>query len=187
MTDLELLRPKSPLPDKPNGFSILEQYSSVKRFWDIIGGLHRAGLGIEVPARTPVDQCRRTVTGLHRDGAGGLLDVASLALALEEEDAMLESFTLEPEARQAVSEFLIGNRKPVQAILSREYRLEFDVALGFTRDRTLVFKADAVFRSKVMPAPFPADWKLRTVRMGRDEYKMLLERASGAISRIPRV
>ena len=182
----ELLRPVSPMAHVPGGFMTLERYSSVKRFWDIIGGLHRAGVGIEVPARAQPEECRRAIVGVRREGAGALLDVPWLLVALEEEDASLASFTLPDEARSAVSALLAGDAKGVQGILSRDYRLEFDLVLGFTQSRSLVLKAEAVFRPKSPPGPFPEDWKLRAVRWGRDEYKMLLERLSGAISRIPR-
>jgi hypothetical protein len=186
MPDVDLLRPKTPMPEKPRGFMTLEHYSSLKRFWDFLVGFDRAGLEVIVPSRSPEDHCRRTIKGVRRENAGGILDVFSLLSAMnDDEDTVLASFNLGQEAQAAVIELLAGNAKGVQNILSTHYALEFDLQLGFTRDRTLVLKAETKYTPKLEPI-LPKEWPLRANRFGRDEYKMLLERASGALSRIPR-
>ena len=98
---------------------------------------------------------------------------------------MLASFNLGPEAQAAVIELLAGNAKGIQTILSTHYTLEFDLQLAFTSERSLVLKADTKYLPKLEPI-LPKQWPLRANRFGRDEYKMLLERASGVLSRIPR-
>jgi hypothetical protein len=186
MPELELLRPKTPMPEKPRGFITLENYSSLKRYWDFLSGFDRAGLEVKVPHRTPDDHCRRAIRGVRRDNAGGILDVFALLSTMnDDEDAVLGSFSLNPEAQAAVIDLLAGNAKGVQTILSTHYTLEFDLQLALTSERSLVLKADTKYVPKIEPI-LPKEWPLRANRFGRDEYKMLLERASGALSRIPR-
>ncbi len=186
MADLEILRPKTPIPDKPRGFMTLENYSSLKRYWDFLSGFDRAGLKVVVPHRSPEDHCRRTIKGVRRENAGGILDVFALLSAMnDDDDTVLVSFNLGPETQAAVIELLAGNPKGIQTILSTHYTLEFDLQLAFTSERSLVLKADTKYVPKLEPI-LPKEWPLRANRFGRDEYKMLLERASGALSRIPR-
>ena len=190
MPELERLRPKTPMPEKPRGFMTLENYSSLKRYWDFLSGFNRAGLEVSVPNRSPEDHCRRTIKGVRRENAGGILDVFALLSAMnDDEDTVLASFNLSPEAQAAVIDLLAGNPKGVQTILSTHYTLEFDLQLAFTSERSLVLKADTKYVAKLEPINgpiLPKEWPLRANRFGRDEYKMLLERASGALSRIPR-
>jgi hypothetical protein len=168
----------------------LEHYSSLKRYWDFLSGFDRAGLEIAVPQRSPDDHCRRNIKGIQRNNAGGILDVFALLSAMnDDEDSVLASFSLGPEAQTAVKALLAGDPKGIQTILSQHYRLEFELQLGFTRERSLVLKADTKYRPTPATTPeqlLPKEWPLRANRFGRDEYKMLLERASGALSRIPR-
>jgi hypothetical protein len=186
MPETDLLRPKTPMPEKPRGFMTLEHYSSLKRYWDFLSGFDRAGLEIVVPHRSPEDHCRRAIKGVRRENAGGILDVFVLLSAMnDDEDTVLASFNLEPETQTAVIELLAGNAKGVQTILSTHYTLEFDLQLALTSERSLVLKADTKYVPKLEPI-LPKEWPLRANRFGRDEYKMLLERASGALSRIPR-
>ena len=182
------------MPEKPRGFMTLENYSSLKRYWDFLSGFNRAGLEVVVPNRSPEDHCRRTIKGIRRENAGGILDVFALLSAMnDDEDTVLASFNLSLEAQAAVIELLAGNAKGIQTILSTHYTLEFDLQLAFTSQRSLVLKADTKYVPKIesitgpKPEPIlPKEWPLRANRFGRDEYKMLLERASGALSRIPR-
>jgi hypothetical protein len=186
MPDLELLRPKTPMPEKPRGFMTLENYSSLKRYWDFLSGFDRAGLEVVVPNRSPEDHCRRSIRGVRRENAGGILDVFALLSAMnDDEESVLASFNLSFETQAAVIDLLAGKAKGIQTILSTHYTLEFDLQLAFTSERSLVLKAESKYLPKLEPI-LPKEWPLRANRFGRDEYKMLLERASGALSRIPR-
>jgi hypothetical protein len=177
------LKPTKPLPERPNGYMTLENASSLKRFWDLLRGLKARGYALEVPPRTAPEVCRRAILGVRNEGAGGLLDADALIEALQDDDMMtLESFNLLPEAREAVSALISGDKKPMASVLSAFYRLEFELILAFTARRELVLKADARFWPKLeTTAPFPLDWPLRAIRMGRGEYRIMIERLSGVI------
>jgi hypothetical protein len=175
-----LLKPRVPVPDAPRGFVELERYSSIKRLWDWLEGLHRQGFEILVPKRAIPEHCRREVRGLSRSGAGGLLDDAALIELLgKDETAILEAFSLEREALAAVNRLLAGDRSGVVALLNRDYRLVFQIQLCFTARRELMLKADASFEafSDRIP-PFPASWNLKPVRWRREDYRQLLDRAA---------
>lgn len=178
------LKPTKPLPERPNGYMTLENASSLKRFWDLLRGFRVRGYALELPPRTAPDVCRRAILGVRNQGAGGLLDAAALIEALQDDDAMtLESFNLEPEAREAVSALLSGDKTTMAAILSAAYALEFELVLAFTARRELVLKAEARYWPKIeTSAPFPLDWKLRAIRLGRGDYRAMIERLSGVIS-----
>jgi hypothetical protein len=173
--------PKTPLPTRPNGYSSLEGYSSLKRFWDLLRGLHAHGYRLDVPPRTDTDQCRRTIVGIRNERAGGLLDASALIHALQEDDTMtLESFNLSPAAREAITALLGGDKKPISDILSEHYTLEFDLTLGFTAQRELILKAEAKYWPRnELDAPFPLGWPLQAVRLSRDQYRVMLERLAG--------
>ncbi len=182
----QLWKPRVPLPLSPRGFVELERYSSLKRLWDLLEGLHRQGYELRVPKRVSAEQCRREVLGLSRGGAGGLLDAAALIAKLgEDEDAILDAFSLEPEALRAVNRLLEGDKAELVALLNRDYRLEFQIQLCFTARRQLMLKADASFETlpDVLPV-FPVSWTLKPVRWRRDDYRQLLERA-GAGTLLP--
>jgi hypothetical protein len=178
-----LLKPRVPVPNAPRGFVELERYSSIKRLWDWLEGMHRHGFEVRVPKRVPVEQCRREILGITRDGAGGLLDAASLLELLgKDETAILEAFSLEPEALRAVNDLLEGDRSGVTALLNRDYRLVFDVQLCFTARRELMLKADASFEAFADRVPvFPSSWALKPVRWRRDDYRQLLDRAASGL------
>ncbi len=178
------LKPTKPLPERPNGYMTLENASSLKRFWDLLRGFQSRGYVLEVPSRTTPDVCRRAILGVRNEGAGGLLDSGKLIEALQDDDTMaLESFNLEPQVREAVSALVGGDKKPMASLLSASYTLEFELILAFTARRELVLKADAKFWPKLeTTAPLPLDWPLRAIRMGRGEYRMMIERLSGVMS-----
>jgi hypothetical protein len=174
------MRPKVPIPVEPRGFFELERYSNIKRFWDLLEGCHKNGFTIRVPQKTEPNQCRRSIEGLTRDRAGGLVnDSVLLAQLMEDEEITVESFNLEPEPRQAISSLLQGYRVPLVDVLNQCYRLEFEVQLAFTARRELVMKASATYEcmSDLEP-PFPDSFKLEPIRWRRDDYKVLIERAA---------
>jgi hypothetical protein len=177
-------KPTKPLPERPNGYMTLENASSLKRFWDVLRGFKTRGYALEIPSRTAPDVCRRAILGVRNEGAGGLLDTTAIIKALQDDDTMtLESFNLAPEVREAVSALIHGDKTPMAGILSAAYTLEFELILAFTARRELVLKADAKFWPKLeTTAPFPLDWPLRAIRMGRGEYRMMVERLSGVPS-----
>lgn len=178
------LKPTKPLPEKPNGYMTIENASSLKRFWDLLRGFRARGYALGIPPRTAPDVCRRAILGVRNERAGGLIDAGALVKTLQDSDAMtLESFNLEPDARDAVSALMAGDKTAVAAMLSASYRLEFELILAFTKERELVLKADARYWPIFEPtAPFPLDWTLRAVRLGRGDYRTMLERLSGVIS-----
>lgn len=173
-----------PLRQVPAGYHVLEHYTSLKRYWDLLRGLHDRGYAVEVPARTGPEQCRRHILGVRYPRAGGLLDAAALAAALGNDDGpwALEVFTLNPEAREAVSALQDGDATALRRILNEHYTLNFDLTVGFTAERQLVLKAGTQFWPiDERNAPLPLDMPLRAVRLGRGELRTLLERlATGA-------
>lgn len=183
MTDLELLKPRVPLPTPPRNFAELERYSSIKRFWDLLEGCHNHGFLVVVPKRSEPTLCRREITGLIREKAGGLFnDAALLATLQDDEDMELEAFNLIPQAREAVQKLLEGYRAPFVEILSTSYRLEFEIQLAFTARRELLLRANAEFVALPnLEPPFPVSWKLEPIRWRRDDYKVLLERAASGL------
>jgi hypothetical protein len=182
MTDTDLLQPRVPLPTQPRNFVELERYSSIKRFWDLLSGCHQHGFLVRVPNRAEPTQCRREITGLHRDKAGGLFnDAALIAQLQEDEDMTLEAFNLPPESRDAVQKLLEGYRAPFVEIISTCYRLEFEIQLAFTARRELLLKASAIYVPLPYLEPPFVDWKLEPIRWRRDDYKVLLERAASGL------
>jgi hypothetical protein len=183
MTETELLRPKVPLPSSLRNFAELERYSSIKRFWDLLEGCHQHGFSVVVPKRSEPSLCRREITGITKQKAGGLHNDAALKLALEDDEEMvLEAFNLIPEALDAVQKLLEGYRAPFVEILSTAYQLEFSIQLAFTARRELLLKASAEFVPlPYLEPPFPVSWKLEPIRWRRDDYKVLLERAASGL------
>ena len=183
MTETELLRPKTPLPNSPRNFAELERYSSIKRFWDLLEGCHHNGFTVLVPKRSEPHLCRREITGITRQKAGGLHNDAALKASLEEDEELaLEAFNLIPEAMEAVQKLLEGYRAPFVEILSSAYQLEFSIQLAFTARRELLLKASAEFVPlPYLEPPFPISWTLEPIRWRRDDYKVLLERAASGL------
>jgi hypothetical protein len=176
-----LLKPRVPVPNAPRGFVEMERYSSIKRLWDWLEGLHAHGFEVRVPKRGgTLGDCRREVRGLTKTGAGGLLDTNALLELLGKDDtAILEAFSLEPEALRAVNQILEGDKSALVAILNRDYRLVFQIQLCFTVRRELMLRADASFEAFEDRMPlFPVGWNLKPVRWRRDDYRQLLDRAA---------
>jgi hypothetical protein len=174
-----LLKPRVPLPEKPRNFQSLEGYSNIKRFWDWLEAFHTQGLSVRVPNRVPIEHCRRTVVGIERFHAGGLVDDYPILKAItdDEEDISLEMFGLAPEARDAMQALLEGNKQPLASILSSNYKLVFDVQVAFSARRELLLKADTRFVA-LEDDIFPVSWDLKAVRLRRDDWRMLLDRAA---------
>ncbi len=183
MTETELLRPKVPLPSSPRNFAELERYSSIKRYWDLLEGCHQNGFGVVVPKRSEPSLCRREITGITREKAGGLHNDAAFKLALEDDEEMnLEVLNLIPEAMEAVQKLLEGYRAPFVEMLNEAYFLEFSIQLAFTARREMLLRASAEFVPLPhLEPPFPVSWKLEPIRWRRDDYKVLLERAASGL------
>jgi hypothetical protein len=173
-----LLKPRVPLPAAPRNFQSLEGYSNIKRFWDWLEAFHNQGLSVRVPTRVPIEHCRRTVVGIERFNAGGLIDDLAILNALLDDDHMtLEIFNLLPEAADAMQSLLEGDKQPLTSILSSAYKLVFDVQVAFTARRELRIKADTRFVA-LEDDLFPLSWDLKAVRLRRDDWRMLLDRAA---------
>lgn len=178
------LRPRVPVAHAPGGYAILENYSSLHRYWGLLRGLHRSGYAVEVPPRSPPDHCRRAVHGLRYERAGGLLDAEALRHALLDEDGpwSLEVFTMEPTGRAAAEALLGGDRAPLQALLSERYVLNYDLVLAFTAGRQLALKAQGQFWPlDELAAPLPLDLPLRAQRLRKEDMRALLDRLASGV------
>jgi hypothetical protein len=181
MDDLtaQLLKPRVPLPEKPRNFQSLEGYSNIKRFWDWLEAFHNQGLNVVVPKKIPIEHCRRAVVGIERLNAGGLVDENQILKAItdDEEDISLEIFNLSLEARDAMQALLEGDKQPLSSIISSAYKLEFEVQIAFSARRELLIKADTRYVA-LEEDIFPLSWDLKAVRLRRDDWRMLLDRAA---------
>ncbi len=168
------------MPDAPKGFAEMERYSNIKRLWDWLEGLHSQGYEVRVPKRGSLEHCRREVVGITKTGAGGLLDTSALMEKLgKDDDAILQAFSLEPEALAAVNALLEGDKSGVVALLNRDYRMVFAIQLCFTARRELLLKADSSYEAYADRLPiFPVSWNLKPVRWRRDDYRQLLDKAA---------
>jgi hypothetical protein len=72
---------------------------------------------------------------------------------------------------------LEGNKQPLASILSSNYKLVFDVQVAFSARRELLLKADTRFVA-LEDDIFPVSWDLKAVRLRRDDWRMLLDRAA---------
>jgi hypothetical protein len=142
--------------------------------------LHAHGYEVRVPKRGSLEHCRREIVGITKTGAGGLLDASDVLEKLgKDDDAILEAFSLEPEALSAVNALLEGDKSGVVALLNRDYRMVFQIQLCFTARRQLLLKADSSFEAYADRLPiFPVGWQLKPVRWRRDDYRQLLDRAA---------
>jgi hypothetical protein len=172
-----LLKPTVPLAEA-RGFITLERYSGLKRYWDLLAGLSSHGYGIEIPRRQPPEQCRRTITGIHYLRAGGLLDFSALREALSDETNDLTVFGPVTDATEALQQLLEGESSAVTALLSQHYRLEYRFSLGFSSSRDLLAKAEGKFVALDQPL-FVTELPLKPRRLGKSEYRIMLERAAG--------
>ncbi|HEX2864168.1 MAG TPA: hypothetical protein VHN99_06345 [Deinococcales bacterium] len=174
-------RPRQPLAQRPHGYLTLENYSSLKRFWDLLAGLRTHGFALRVPQRSTPESCRRVVEGLRFPRAGGLLDADALRLSLLNEDGpwALGQFTLPDLALEAVTALLDGEAGPLREILDAAYELHLDVTLGFTRDRQLIAKAASRYWPlSELNSPFPLDFPLTARRFADNGLRTVLDRAA---------
>jgi hypothetical protein len=175
----ELLKPRVPLPIAPRNFQRLEGYSNIKRFWDWLGAFHEQGLSVRVPKKVPMEHCRRAVVGIERFNAGGLIDESLILKAIsdDEEDIILEIMNLPPEATEVMLALLDGDKQPLSKLVSSAYKLEFEVQIAFTARREMMLKADTRYVA-LEEDIFPTSWDLKAVRLRRDDWRMLLDRAA---------
>lgn len=174
-----LLKPRVPLPAVPRNFQSLEGYSNIKRFWDWLEAFHKQDLRVIVPKKVPIEHCRRAVVGIERLNAGGLVDENQILKAItdDEEDISLEILNLSLEARDIILALLEGDKQPLSRILSSAYKLEFEVQIAFTARREMMLKADTRYVA-LEEDIFPLSWDLKAVRLRRDDWRMLLDRAA---------
>jgi hypothetical protein len=177
LSDAILLKPTVPLAE-PRGLMVLEHYSSLKRYWDLLAGLAEHGYRIEIPRRQPVEQCRRTIQGIHYLRAGGLLDFIALRQALTDDNNDLTVFGPAVSANAALTQLLEGETTALSTLLSAHYRLEYSFGLGFSRSRDLLAKVEASF-VPLAQSFFAANLPLKPRRLGKSEYRVMLERAAG--------
>jgi hypothetical protein len=115
---------------------------------------------------------RRRRAARRRGPPGGLLD--------EDGGLALEVFNLEPGAQGLLNALLDGDKVPLQRALSEHYSLDFDLVLGFTAARQLALKAGAASGRSTSSGPaLPLELPLKARRLGREEYRVLLERLAG--------
>jgi hypothetical protein len=179
------LKPRVPLAQAPGGYMVLESYSSLKRYWDLLHSLRARGLSVVVPPRGTAEQCRRAVHGIQYPRAGGLLDADALRAELLNENGpwALEVFTLGGEAQEAITRLLEGDREPLRVLLDEHYVLSFDLLLAFTAERQLVCRSSTQFwpRDEVN-APLPLAMPLKAVRFSKNDLRAIVDGiASGSI------
>lgn len=163
------LRPTKPLEDTPQGYMQMENYSSVKRLWTYLQGADSKGLHIRLLRTDTEDVCRRHLSGYQLANAGFLLDQSRTLKHLDE-----HVYSPHPTLLAALE----GDFAPLKTLLSEHYVLKVDFVLGFTRLRQLVLKPTALY----VPKPETTeklDLKLEPRRFGRDEWKVMLDKACG--------
>ncbi|GGJ32513.1 hypothetical protein [Deinococcus roseus] len=163
------LRPTQPLPETPNGYMQLENYSSLKRLWVYLQGASAQGLTVRTLRSDPEEACRRHISGYQLLKAGGLLDPARTLKHLDE-----HVYTPDPTLLAALD----SDFDPLKQLLSEEYLLKIEFTLAFTRNRQLVLKAAAQY-VPLPEASVKLDLKLEPRRFSRDEWKVMLDRACG--------
>ena len=165
-------RPSQPLNGRPAGYQQLESYSSLKKFWNYLDAAERAGRRVTLVRGDSLATCRRRLSGYRIPNAGGLIDEARVLTQLE------DSLTPHP----ALIALLGGDGGPLKTLLSEEYDLVLDFVLGLNTARELIVRPELRYRPSefVPPAePLPQDLILLPRRFGRDELRLLLERACG--------
>ncbi|WP_425148089.1 hypothetical protein [Deinococcus sp.] len=165
-------RPNQTLPGRPAGYQQLESYSSLKKFWNYLDAAERTGRRVTLVRGDSVATCRRRLSGYRIPNAGGLIDEARLLTQLE------EGLALHP----ALIALLGQNAGPLKTLLSESYELSLDFVLGLTSARDLVVRPELKYRpSEFFPPaePLPGELSLTPRRFGRDELRLLLERACG--------
>jgi hypothetical protein len=177
LSDDLLLKPTVTLA-AARGFIVLENYSSLKRYWDLLSGLAAHGYTIEIPRRQPPEQCRRSIKGIGYLAAGGLCDFIALRQALDDDSNDLTAFQANATASEALTQLLEGETTALSALLSQHYRLEYRFGLGLSQERQLLAKVEGQF-VPLAQAFFAADLPLKPRRLGKSEYRVMLERAAG--------
>ncbi|ULH15676.1 hypothetical protein MF271_03275 [Deinococcus sp. KNUC1210] len=165
-------RPTQPLNGRPAGYQQLESYSSLKKFWNYLDAAERAGRRITLVRGDTIATCRRRLSGYRIPNAGGLIDEARVLAQLE------DSLTPHP----ALIALLSGDGGPLKTLLSEGYELNLEFVVGLTVARDLIVRPELRYRPSefVPPAdPLPDDLILVPRRFGRDELRLLLERACG--------
>ncbi|PTA69357.1 hypothetical protein [Deinococcus arcticus] len=163
-------RPTRPLPTKPAGHVELARYSSLGRFWSLLGGAARAGRHVTAVRGDAPEVCRRRISGYVLPGAGIFLDTARTATHLE------DSFAPHP----ALVALLSGDPAPLRAELNAHFELRVDFTLALTARRDLIARPELRF-APIVPglSDLPPDLPLEVRRLGRDELHLLVQRACG--------
>ncbi len=189
------VRPTVPLPNNPAQHFVLENYSSIKRYWDLLDGLDKH-LDVRLPKRTPMELCRREIFGFTRLRAASLLDTNLLArwfgkhifestdfdddeLNAEKnsDEQFLDIGAMDVVSLHIATEFLEGNREKLLQVLNENYALVWKFSLAFTKRRELCLKTEANFEAlENAIKKLPTDWPLRAKRLGGGEYRALIER-----------
>lgn len=164
---MSALRPSEPIPFKPAGYLLLESYSSLRRFWAYLDGAARAGRRLSLVRGDSERACRRRIEGLALPGAGALVDLDKAAAEIEEGGPIpgIELLAL-----------AAGDPRPLQELLSERYELRATFTLALTRTRDLILKPELAYAARAAD-----ELGIRFVprRFGRDELRVLLDRACG--------
>ncbi|MBZ9749420.1 hypothetical protein K7W42_00950 [Deinococcus sp. HMF7604] len=163
-------RPTRPLPTKPAGHVELARYSSLARFWSLLGGAARSGRRVTLVRGDAPDVCRRRIGGYALAGAGVFLDTARTAAHLE------DGFAPHP----ALVTLLAGDPQPLRDELNVHFELRVDFTLALTARRDLIARPEFRFVPIVAGlSSLPDDLLLDVRRLGRDELHLLIQRACG--------
>ncbi|UBV41433.1 hypothetical protein LAJ19_07070 [Deinococcus taeanensis] len=170
MTSPATDRPTRPLPFKPAGHVELARYSSLGRYWALLGGAARAGRRVTLVRGDSADLCRRRIAGATLMNAGIFLDVDRTARHLDDGFA--------PHA--AMVALLAGDPAPLREELNAHFELRVDFTLALTATRDLICRPELRFMP-VVPglSSLPDDLTLEVRRLGRDELHLLVQRACG--------
>ncbi|WP_407571112.1 hypothetical protein [Deinococcus altitudinis] len=166
------VRPGQPISGRPAGYSQLESYSSLKKFWSYLNGATVVGRRLTLLRGDTLDTCRRRISGYRIPNAGGLIDAARVLTALE------DGLTPHP----ALLALMSGDPDGLRVTLNEGYDLSLDFVLAFTTSRDLIVRPELKYRaSEFVPPtePLPEGLPLTPRRFARDELRVLLDRACG--------
>jgi hypothetical protein len=163
----------------------LAKHSGLGYYQWLIAKLMEHGYGCSIPRHYNPQDCIRVITGLELAHAGAFADTAVVLGQIQREQGRELPVTNDETIHTALSELVAGNSVPLQAILTSHYRLHYRLNLALDQHLTLLLKADASFIAQPGgETHIPKDWLPKPKRLGRSEYKVLLERAaSGALRR----
>ncbi|QFP77250.1 hypothetical protein [Deinococcus sp. AJ005] len=163
-------RPTRPLAAKPGGYVELARYSSLSRFWALLGGAVRADRSVSTVRGDPPEVCRRRITGYTLPNASIFLDTSRLLKELE------DGFEPHP----ALVDLLSGDPFPLRAELNAHFELRANFVIAFTARRDLIARPEFRFTPIVQGlSSLPDGLPLDARRLGRDELHLLLQRACG--------